>query len=184
MIVRLILKRLLLAAVTLLVVSAFIFWTTAVLPGDVAARVLGRESTPAQRALFDKEMHLDRPVVVRYGIWLAGAVHGDFGISLASQLRVAGIVAPALRNTLLLGLYALVLYVPLSILLSTLGAVFRGRPLDAGISTVTLVALSLPEFVLRSEERRVGKECISRWSPGDEKKRKQHDAVCAYGRHS
>src|SRR5207245_8385185 len=78
----------------------------------------------------------------------AGAVHGDFGISLASQLRVAGIVAPALRDTLLLGLYALVLYVPLSILLSTLGAVFRGRPLDAGISTVTLVALSLPEFVL------------------------------------
>ncbi|HZS89079.1 MAG TPA: ABC transporter permease [Chloroflexota bacterium] len=148
MIVKLVIKRLFLALVTLLVVSAFIYWTTAILPGDVAARVLGRESTPAQRALFDKQMHLDQPVPVRYAIWLNGVVHGDFGRSLASQLSVSGIVAPALSNTLLLGLYALVLYVPISVLLAALSAVFRGRPLDAGITIVTLVGLSLPEFAL------------------------------------
>lgn len=148
MIAKLIVKRLFLALVTLLIVSAFIYWTTAILPGDVAARVLGRESTPAQRALFDRQMHLDQPVPLRYALWLNGVVHGDFGKSLASQLSVAGIVAPALGNTLLLGLYALVLYAPISLLLATFSAVFRGRPLDVGIAIVTLIGLSLPEFVL------------------------------------
>lgn len=145
---RLIVKRLILALVTLLIVSGFIFWTTTVLPGDVAARVLGRESTAVQRQLFDREMHLDQPIPLRYGIWLKDVARGDLGRSLASQASVNGIVGPALKNTLLLGLYALILYIPLSVLLASTSAVFRGRPVDAGISIATLFGLSLPEFVL------------------------------------
>jgi ABC-type dipeptide/oligopeptide/nickel transport system permease component len=38
--------------VTLVAVSAAVFFFTEILPGDIAARVLGRESTAEQRELF------------------------------------------------------------------------------------------------------------------------------------
>lgn len=93
-------------------------------------------------------MHLNEPVPLRYGIWLKNAVRADFGQSLASQQSVNGIIGPALKNTLLLGLYALLLYIPLSVILAACSAVYRGKTLDAGISMITLLGLSLPEFVL------------------------------------
>lgn len=148
MIARLIVARLALAALTLLVVSAFIFWTAEVLPGDVALRVLGRETTEEQRQAFRQRLHLDWPVYARYGLWLQGALRGDFGTALTSQRPVAEVIALPLRNTLVLGLYAFLLYIPISLVLATLGALFRDRPLDAAISLFTLVGLALPEFVL------------------------------------
>ncbi len=148
MLVKLIVSRMTQALLTLLAVSVVIFCASQFLPGDVAVRVLGRESTPAQRALFRQEMHLDEPPVQRYAQWLAGAVRGDFGRSIASQEDVTSIVAPPLQNTLLLSAYAFLLYVPLSMLLAMIGAVYRGRPPDVGISLLTLIGLAMPEFVL------------------------------------
>ena len=69
MIFKLIASRLALALVTLLAVSAVVFFFTEVLPGDIAARVLGRESSPEQRAIFRKEKGLDRPVLKHLEAW-------------------------------------------------------------------------------------------------------------------
>ena len=48
----------------------------------------------------------------------------------------------------LLGVFAFVLYIPVTLLLATVAALFRARLPDAVISVITLVGLSLPEFVL------------------------------------
>ncbi len=87
MIFRMILSRLALAFVTLLAVSIIIFWTAEILPGDIAARVLGREATAEAKAAFRERLNLDRPVAERYLIWLSGAVRGDFGKALSSRAR-------------------------------------------------------------------------------------------------
>lgn len=148
MILRLIAQRLVLALGTLLIVSALVFLFTSVLPGDIAERVLGRESTAQQRDIFRKHLNLDEPVWQRYGHWVEGAVQGDFGRSLVNDETVTSTIDQSGKNTLFLGLFAFILYIPVTLLLATVAALFRARLPDALISLVTLVGLSLPEFVL------------------------------------
>jgi peptide/nickel transport system permease protein len=147
LVTKLVFSRLLLFAVTLLAVSALIFVIAEVLPGDIAVRVLGRESTEQARQAFRERLKLDRPIHERYLLWLQGVVRGDFGTSLTNERPVRDIVAPRLRNTLIIGGVAFLLYIPVTILLASLAAVFRDRPVDGSISILTLVGLSMPEFV-------------------------------------
>jgi peptide/nickel transport system permease protein len=147
-ILRLIAQRLSLAVGTLLVVSALVFFFTSVLPGDIAERVLGRESTAQQRQIFRKHLHLDRPVWERYGVWIGGVAHGDLGRSLVNDQTVTSTIGTSAKNTLFLSVFAFLLYIPVTLILATVAALFRGKLPDSLISVVTLVGLSLPEFVL------------------------------------
>jgi peptide/nickel transport system permease protein len=148
MILKLILSRVVTGLLTLLALSVIIFVSTEILPGDVAARALGRFATEESKQIFRQQLHLDRPAPERYVIWLSRVVRGDFGKSIVSQIDVRKVMSPKFANTFTLGAYALILYVPLSLVLAGLAAVFRDRPLDAAISLVNLVGLSVPEFVL------------------------------------
>ena len=148
MILKLILSRVVTGLLTLLALSVIIFVSTEILPGDVAARALGRFATEEAKQLFRQQLHLDRPAPERYVIWLSRVVRGDFGKSIVNQIDVKQVVGPKFAHTLTLGAYALILYIPLSLVLAALAAVFRDRPLDAAISLVNLVGLSIPEFVL------------------------------------
>ena len=148
MILRLIAQRLSLAVGTLLVVSALVFFFTSVLPGDIAERVLGRESTPQQRQIFRKHLHLDTPVWQRYGTWIGDVARGDLGRSLVNNDTVTATIGTSAKNTLFLSVFAFLLYLPVTLVLATVAALFRGKLPDALISVVTLVGLSLPEFVL------------------------------------
>ena len=145
---QLILQRLGLALLTLLGVSMFIFWTTEVLPGDIAARVLGRQATEQAKQAFRDELNLERPVHERYALWLTGALQGDFGKSLVNGRPVVDAVLPRLHNTLILAGYAFILYVPVSLLLAIIAALYRDRTPDVVVSLFNLLGLALPEFVL------------------------------------
>lgn len=148
MILRTIVLRIVLAFFTLLAVSAFIFWATDVLPGDIAARVLGRESSEEARAAFREERGLNRPALERYVLWLGGAVRGDFGASLVNNRPIADVVFPRMNNTLTLAIYAFLLYVPVTLIFSIISAVYHDRVPDHAISVFNLIGLSLPEFVI------------------------------------
>lgn len=148
MILRVVALRVLLALVTLLAVSVFIFWATDILPGDIAARVLGRESSQEARAAFREERGLNRPAPERYLNWLGGALRGDFGASLVNDRPIADVIFPRLSNTLTLALYAFLLYVPFTLVLSIISAVYHDRLPDHVISVFNLIGLSLPEFVI------------------------------------
>ena len=150
MILRLIVQRLALAVGTLVVVSAIVFFFTSVLPGDIAERVLGRESSPEQRQIFRDQLNLDQPVWERYGVWLGDVLQGDLGRSLVNNETVTATIGDAAKNTLFLSIFAFALYVPVTLILATVAALRRGKMLDSLISMVTLVGLSLPEFVLGS----------------------------------
>ena len=148
MILRLIVQRLALAVVTLLVVSALIYVFTSVLPGDIAERVLGRESSPEQREIFRDNLNLDEPVWKRYGVWVADVVRGDLGRSLVNNETVTATIGTSAKNTLFLSAFAFLLYLPVTLILATIAALWRGKVADSVISVFTLVGLSLPEFVL------------------------------------
>jgi peptide/nickel transport system permease protein len=140
--------RVLLAILTLLIVSLIVFAAMEVLPGDVASRILGRDATPETLAVLRLKLGLNEPAVVRYFHWLGGLVSGDLGRSPVSDRPVTEIIGPRIWNTILLSLYAFLLYVPLTVIPALLQAIRRDRPLDHALSVVTLVLLSMPDFLL------------------------------------
>jgi peptide/nickel transport system permease protein len=118
-----------------------------ILPGDIARQILGRGVSQEQVDLFRQQMGFDRPVPERYLNWLGGLLQGDLGRGLISKQPVLDIVAPRLYNTLLLAAFAFIIYIPLALLFGIVSAVYRGRAPDTVLSTLTLIGLSIPEFV-------------------------------------
>jgi peptide/nickel transport system permease protein len=147
-IVLLVMRRTLLSAVTLLLVSLIVFSVLEILPGDVATRILGRDATPEALDLLRSELGLDRPAAVRYLDWLGGLMTGDLGRSLVSSRPLSEILAPRIFNTVMLSLYAFVLYLPLTVIPAVIQAMTRDRAPDHAFSVVTLVLLSMPDFLL------------------------------------
>lgn len=146
---RLVGTRLVAGVATLLAASILIFATMELLPGDAATAFLQREaSDPAALAALRKEFGLDRPVVVRYGEWVKGAVQFDFGRSLGNGLPVSDLIGHRLRNTAILLAVTLALMLPVALLVGTASALRRGSALDAGLQLFTLVLASLPSFVV------------------------------------
>ncbi len=145
---KLVIRRSLMSVVTLLLVSLIIFTMLEVLPGDVASRILGRDATPETLQQLRTQLGLDRPAPVRYLAWLGGLVTGDLGQSLASSRPVSEILAPRIFNTVLLSAYAFLIYLPLTVIPAIFQALHRDRAVDHGFSVITLVLLSVPDFLL------------------------------------
>ncbi len=145
---RMLIARILLSLLTLLLVSIIIFAIIEVLPGDVATRVLGRDATPEAIAALREKLNLNDPAIVRYFTWLVGMIQGDFGSALTSSRPISEILAPRLYNTLLLSVYAFIIYIPLSLIPALIQASRRDRNIDHAISVVNLVFLSIPDFLL------------------------------------
>src|SRR2546427_13187217 len=80
---RFLLRRLLLALVTLWLLSVIVFLGANLLPGDVGRRILGPFADPRAVAALNHQLGVDRPLLVQYLSWLGGAVHLDFGNSLS-----------------------------------------------------------------------------------------------------
>ena len=144
--IRLILSRIGLGLLTLLAVSVVIFVLTQILPGDVASSVLGQSATPETLAAYRHELGLDRPAVVRYVVWLAGVLHGDFGVALTNNQNIIEVLWPRLRNTLFLAGYAALLALPLAVGFGILSAIREGRLTDRLANIAALLAISMPEF--------------------------------------
>jgi peptide/nickel transport system permease protein len=148
MVVRLLARRLLLAVLTVWLASLLVFVALQALPGNLATQILGQNATPQAVAALDAQLHLDRPAWQRYLSWLGGALHGDFGRSLATGQPAATVVGHALRNTALLALIVIVCGVTLSLVFGVVAATFRDRWPDLLISGVSLAGMSVPEFTV------------------------------------
>jgi peptide/nickel transport system permease protein len=157
---RLVLTRIAIAILTLWLLSAIVFAATQLLPGDVASAVLGRDATPDALASLRSQLGLDHSVPAQFVRWQERLLHGHLGDSLAAtasidrtNATVAGVpvwdlIGTPFRNTFILTAIATVLLVPLSLLLGLWTAVKRDRTPDRIVSGLTLVLISLPEFVV------------------------------------
>ncbi|WP_254281362.1 ABC transporter permease [Frigoribacterium sp. VKM Ac-2836] len=141
-------RRVATALLTVLLASFFVFFAVQALPGDVAQQLLGQDATPDAVAALRETLGLDQNVWVRYGQWLLGAAHGDFGVSLVSGLPVGPDLLIAFRNSMLIALPAMIVGVTLSLTLGVIAGVRRGRPSDHAISLISLVVMSVPEFMV------------------------------------
>ena len=142
--------RVLEAALVLLGMSLVIYLLLGLMPGDpIDLLASGDPNITSEDVARLKAVYgLDRPLLERYGHWLAGALGGDFGYSRMHARPVLEVLLPRLGNTcLLMGvsfLLALVLALPAGIL-----AAMRPRsPLDYGLNLFAFAGISMPSFWL------------------------------------
>lgn len=88
----LILKRLAFGLLTLFVISVLITLGVEMLPGDLAQAILGQHATTEALAAIRLELGLDRPLHVRYFVWLGDIVQWDLGTSLVNNREVADLI--------------------------------------------------------------------------------------------
>lgn len=149
---RLILRRLGQAAITLAGTAVLIFGMLAVTPGDPARTVLAArgvaEPTPPAIAAVRAELALDDPLPVRFARWVGGVLHGDLGVSWRTGRPVSTDVATLLPATLLLAGVAMALAVALALVLGIAAGAAPRRWPDVLSRMITFALIAVPSFVI------------------------------------
>ena len=144
---KLILRRVALGALTIVLVSLIIFGAIEALPGDACTAVLQQDARGETLLNCQKELGLDRPATTRYVEWISGALRGDFGMNAHRTKRISEMVGDRVLNSLLLGVCALAVGLPVAFLFGILAALRRDRALDLSVSSIAIAAMTIPEFV-------------------------------------
>jgi peptide/nickel transport system permease protein len=132
----------------LLVLSMMIFALARVVPGDPARMAMGPAASAEQVQAMRQQMGLDDPLVQQYAQFLAGAVRGDFGISLISGRPVTDEITRLLPATLELVLVTLVLMIALGVPLGVLAARYRNGWADTVLRIVSMIGVTTPAFLV------------------------------------
>ena len=143
-----IVKRLLVAIPTILIISVFVFSLQKLLPGDPVLVMAGEDRDPQTMAYLRERYHLNDPVPVQYLAWLGSAVQGDLGISLRTNQPVLHLIAQKLPATIQLAVMAIVIAFLIGVPMGILAATRKNTVLDYVSNVVALSGLSIPNFWL------------------------------------
>jgi len=143
-----VLRRLLLMLPVAFLVTVGVFMLIHLTPGDPALILLGEDRSPQAIADIHKQLGLDRPIYIQYGLWLSRMAHGDLGRSITTHQPVSNAITERLPATLELGIVALLWSLAVAIPLGTIAAVRRGSALDYLASGITVAGVSVPNFFI------------------------------------
>jgi peptide/nickel transport system substrate-binding protein len=143
-----VLRRLGVLAATLLAATAIVFIVVQIVPGDPVRYMMGLQADPTSVSAIRHQLGLDIGPLQRYVHWVAGLLHGDFGLSYTYRIPVGALIAERLQVSLPLALYALLLSAALAFPVGLLAAARKGRPSDFVLSGITQLGLAVPNFWL------------------------------------
>jgi peptide/nickel transport system permease protein len=140
--------RRLLAAIPVLIVASFLSYALVALSGDPLAPLRLRNPPAPQRTidLETKRLGLDENIFVRYGHWLWGVLHGNFGESVQSTYDIGANLARSTLVTLRLVLLAMLLALVLAVITGAIGAVRQYSKSDYALTFTGFVFLAMPLF--------------------------------------
>lgn len=142
-----IVKRILLAIVTIWAVATLTFFLMNMVPGGpfLSEKAISPQATAALEAKYG----LDKPMGQRYLTYMADALHGDFGDSLKQRGRtVMDIIKMKFPVSAKVGGVSVLVSLLLGIPLGCLAALKRGKTLDSIISVVATCGIAVPSFVI------------------------------------
>lgn len=139
-------RRLLLLLPTLFLASLMIFAIIALAPGDPARMMLGTNATPEEVAVERERLGLDKPIPVRYAIWLTDVAKLNLGVSQSNRRPVTSLIGDALPNTLRLALISLAVAMAVGFPLGMLAATNANRRIDAIVTGFNSLGLAMPSF--------------------------------------
>ena len=144
-----IVRRLLLAMVTLIGVSLLIFLIMRAIPGDVAISILGEGANEQTVAELRQHLGLDDSWYLQYGRWVQDMTHGDMGHSLfLANKPVTHLMAEHFPVTLNLSLYTMVVAVILGVALGMISGLCHDTWIDYACRVFSVTGLSIPVFWL------------------------------------
>ena len=141
-----IIKRLLLMIVVVLGISLVIFVTMDMAPGDLAMTILGEDALPEDYAALREELGLNDPLLVRYGRYMWGMLHGDIGYSYVFKMDVWELYMQRLPNTIALAIACMLLAHIIAIPLGIYTALKRGSFQDNVASALAMIGIAAPNF--------------------------------------
>ncbi len=145
---HLVLRRIGIGLVLIWVVSILIFAATQILPGDAAQIRLGQTATPETLAALRKQLGLDQPAFVQYGIWIGNLLTGELGISAAGGATIQSLIGNRIGNTIFMTGIVSLIAIPLSVALGLMAAMYPGQLIDRIVTSTTLGLIAVPDFLL------------------------------------
>jgi ABC-type dipeptide/oligopeptide/nickel transport system permease component len=144
-----IIRRIIIAAITMLLVSIFCFLAFSIIRGDPASFLAGLDASPEQVAALREEMGLDKNIFIRYFEWLSGFLTGSLGNSLRYRGEsVFSMIAERIPVSFTLAMLSLLLTVIISIPLSLFTVKKEGSIIDRIVNVLTAAGISAPGFFL------------------------------------
>ena len=142
-----IVKRILLAIVTIWAVATLTFFLMNLVPGGPF--LSEKAISPQAQAALEAKYGLDKPMFRRYLNYVTSAAHGDFGDSLKQRGRtVMSIITMKFPVSARVGGLSVLVALTLGIPLGCIAALKRGKAADSVISVVATCGIAVPSFVI------------------------------------
>ena len=141
-----IIRRLLGRIPILIGISIAIFVIMQLIPGDVVSGILGIEQTPELRAMWERKLGLDRPLVEQYLSWIGRAVTGDFGESFRTGTPVFPEIMKRFAISSELAVLGCICAWIIALPLGILSALKRNSVIDRVVRVFALLGVSVPNF--------------------------------------
>ncbi|PKV87646.1 ABC transporter permease [Streptomyces sp. TLI_146] len=156
---RFLVRRLLGAAVILLLISAITYFLFFFLPSDPALLSCGKNCDPQNVALIRKNLGLDHPIWVQYWHFMVGIFAGRdmpvghcpapcFGYSFADQQLVWNTISDRYPTTLSLGVGGAAIFLSVGVGLGLVSAWQQGRLFDRVASAASLLGQSVQIYFI------------------------------------
>lgn len=143
-----ILKRLLLALLTVWIVITITFFVSRAVPGGPFASE--KAITPAAKAALEAKYGLDKPLIEQYFTYLTDIITKfDFGPSLKNRGRdVIDVIGDGMKTSAQLGISAAVIALAVGVVLGAVAALRRNRLIDRVVMVFTTACISMPSFIM------------------------------------
>src|SRR5512136_3033938 len=141
-----IIRRLLMIVPTLIAITMVSFFILQVVPGDPARAMAGIEASEKDVEAIRRQLGLDEPIYVQYGIFLKHIVRGDFGQSIRSRDDVIKQIWPRFLNTLRLAVASICLSIVIGIIAGVIAATRKNSSIDYLTMGLVLIGISAPTF--------------------------------------
>lgn len=142
----LVVRRLLLAAPNVILISALLFFSVSGFLGSPAGLMLGQDASPEAIAKLNASMGFDRPLPVQYLHWIGAALTGDLGRSYTMQESVVALLLPRIPITAEIAFLAILVATLSATILNSLTVARRVvRPAAALLG---IAGITVPNFML------------------------------------
>lgn len=145
-----ILRRLLISIPLLIGITLIIFILADAMPGDALTAMVTDEAPIAGEILAERraQLGLDKPLPVRYLIWIGQLVRGNMGYSFITSVPIAQTIAKRVPPTLELMGLSLLFSITVGVILGIISALKQYSVLDYVLTVLGFIGLSIPVFFL------------------------------------
>ena len=141
-----VLKRIIYALITILVLLALTFIMMHMLPGDPfsTGKAMDESTKQALREFYG----LDKPLFEQFIIYIQNAIVGDLGVSIKYNRPVMDIIMESFPVSFQLGIFSLIFAIIAGIALGAIAAIRRGKAADTVAMTLSVIGVSIPSFIV------------------------------------